>query len=84
MRGTRARACMPSRAAGVTRPARSAEFGDRDELFAALLAREEERVLAMAAAATPHRKPGSSFSMTMHFPCSRDLLRSISSVRVLM
>ncbi|MFE7801998.1 TetR/AcrR family transcriptional regulator [Nocardia sp. NPDC057440] len=42
-----------ARAAGVTRPALYAEFGDRDELFAALLAREEERVLAMAAAATP-------------------------------
>lgn len=42
-----------ARAGGVTRPALYAEFGDRDELFGALLDREEERVLAMAAEATP-------------------------------
>lgn len=47
-----------ARAAGVTRPALYAEFGDRDELFAALLDREEQQVLDMAAAATPEVPPG--------------------------
>ncbi|MFI9504003.1 TetR/AcrR family transcriptional regulator [Nocardia sp. NPDC052566] len=47
-----------ARAAGVTRPALYAEFGDRDDLFAALLDREEARVLEMAAASTPVIEPG--------------------------
>ncbi|MFD0364238.1 TetR/AcrR family transcriptional regulator [Nocardia sp. GCM10030253] len=51
-----------ARAAGVTRPAVYAEFGDRDALFAALLAREEERVLAMAAASTPELAEGTDLS----------------------
>ncbi|MFX0580927.1 TetR/AcrR family transcriptional regulator [Nocardia nepalensis] len=42
-----------ARAAGITRPALYAEFGDRDELFEALLDREDQRVQEMAAAATP-------------------------------
>ncbi|QLY27581.1 TetR/AcrR family transcriptional regulator [Nocardia huaxiensis] len=42
-----------ARAAEVTRPALYAEFADRDELIEALIDREEERVLAMSAAATP-------------------------------
>ncbi|WP_433733364.1 TetR/AcrR family transcriptional regulator [Nocardia sp. CA-129566] len=42
-----------ARAAGITRPALYAEFGDRDELFEALLDREDQRVQQMAAAATP-------------------------------
>lgn len=42
-----------ARAAGITRPALYAEFGDRDQLFEALLDREDQRVQEMAAAATP-------------------------------
>ncbi|WP_433203428.1 TetR/AcrR family transcriptional regulator [Nocardia sp. CA-107356] len=42
-----------ARAAGLTRPALYGEFGDRDELFEALLDREDQRVQEMAAAATP-------------------------------
>ncbi|MET8875880.1 helix-turn-helix domain-containing protein [Nocardia sp. NPDC004604] len=42
-----------ARAAGITRPALYAEFGDRDELFEVLLDREDQRVQDMAAAATP-------------------------------
>ncbi|WP_330256821.1 TetR/AcrR family transcriptional regulator [Nocardia sp. NBC_00565] len=41
-----------ARAAGTTRPTLYAEFGDRDELFAALIDREAERVQEMAAAST--------------------------------
>ncbi|WP_185757145.1 TetR/AcrR family transcriptional regulator [Nocardia bhagyanarayanae] len=47
-----------ARAAGLTRPALYAEFGDRDGLFTALLDREEERALTMAAAALPEIRPG--------------------------
>ncbi|WP_433655362.1 TetR/AcrR family transcriptional regulator [Nocardia sp. CA-128927] len=46
-----------ARAAGVTRPALYAEFGDRDEVFAALLDREKARVVAMAATGTPILSP---------------------------
>ncbi|MEU7144592.1 helix-turn-helix domain-containing protein [Nocardia sp. NPDC046473] len=46
-----------ARAAGVTRPALYAEFGDRDEVFAALLDREKARVVAMAASAQPTIPP---------------------------
>lgn len=42
-----------ARASGVTRPALYAEFGDREALLAALMDREEERVLDMAAASMP-------------------------------
>ncbi|MCP2294353.1 transcriptional regulator, TetR family [Nocardia amikacinitolerans] len=47
-----------ARAAGLTRPALYAEFGDREGLFTALLDREEERVLTMAATALPEIQPG--------------------------
>ncbi|MFC9897966.1 TetR/AcrR family transcriptional regulator [Nocardia sp. NPDC127579] len=47
-----------ARAAGLTRPAVYAEFADRDTLFDALLDREEERALLMAAAAIPEFEPG--------------------------
>ncbi|MEV0032055.1 helix-turn-helix domain-containing protein [Nocardia sp. NPDC050793] len=47
-----------ARAAGLTRPALYAEFGDRDGLFTALLDREEERALAMATATIPEIRPG--------------------------
>ncbi|MEU8899272.1 helix-turn-helix domain-containing protein [Nocardia sp. NPDC048505] len=47
-----------ARAAGLTRPAVYAEFGDRDSLFDALLDREEQRALLMAAAALPEIEPG--------------------------
>ncbi len=46
-----------ARAAGLTRPALYAEFGDRDELFAALVDREERRVLDMAMASMPELPP---------------------------
>ncbi|MEC3953738.1 helix-turn-helix domain-containing protein [Nocardia sp. CDC153] len=42
-----------ARIAGLTRPALYAEFGDRDTLFAALIDREERRVLDMAMASMP-------------------------------
>lgn len=42
-----------ARAVGVTRPVLYAEFGDRDELIAALADREEARIFEMASAATP-------------------------------
>ncbi|WP_433760457.1 TetR/AcrR family transcriptional regulator [Nocardia sp. CA-135398] len=51
-----------ARAAGITRPGLYAEFGDRDELFEALLDREEERVLAMASAATPVFEDGADLA----------------------
>ncbi|MFB8279425.1 TetR/AcrR family transcriptional regulator [Nocardia colli] len=47
-----------ARAAGVTRPGLYAEFGDRDEVFAALLDREKAKVVQMASAATPVIAPG--------------------------
>ncbi|MEV6558726.1 helix-turn-helix domain-containing protein [Nocardia sp. NPDC051756] len=47
-----------ARAAGVTRPTLYAEFGDRDEVFAALLDRERARVVEMAATALPMVPPG--------------------------
>ncbi|WP_431965504.1 TetR/AcrR family transcriptional regulator [Nocardia sp. bgisy134] len=47
-----------ARAAGLTRPALYAEFGDRDGLFTALLDREEERALDMATASIPEIRPG--------------------------
>ncbi|MEV6773743.1 TetR/AcrR family transcriptional regulator [Nocardia sp. NPDC051030] len=47
-----------ARAAGVTRPALYAEFSDRDDLFDALLEREEARVLTMSEEATPEVDPG--------------------------
>lgn len=47
-----------ARAAGLTRPTLYAEFADRDELFAALMDREEERALLMATAAVPELPPG--------------------------
>ncbi|WP_069161058.1 TetR/AcrR family transcriptional regulator [Nocardia altamirensis] len=46
-----------ARAAGITRPALYAEFDDRDAVFAALFDREQARVLAMAADATPTVRP---------------------------
>ncbi len=51
-----------ARAAGTTRPALYAEFADRDELFAALLDREEERALMMAAASVPEVPPGADLA----------------------
>ncbi|MFI6361507.1 helix-turn-helix domain-containing protein [Nocardia sp. NPDC050630] len=51
-----------ARAAGVTRPGLYAEFSNRDELFEALLVREEERVLAMAAEATPVFQEGADLA----------------------
>lgn len=47
-----------ARAAGITRPALYAEFGDRDELLTALLDREEKLVLELAQAAMPELPPG--------------------------
>lgn len=47
-----------ARWAGMTRPALYAEFGGRDELLAALLDREEARVMAMAVAAVPEAAAG--------------------------
>ncbi|WP_067688692.1 TetR/AcrR family transcriptional regulator [Nocardia jejuensis] len=47
-----------ARAAGVTRPSLYSEFTDREDLFAALWDREEDRVLTMSAAATPDVPPG--------------------------
>ncbi|MEC3919378.1 TetR/AcrR family transcriptional regulator [Nocardia sp. CDC160] len=46
-----------ARAAGLTRPALYAEFGDRDELFAALIDREERLVMDMAMASMPELPP---------------------------
>ncbi|WP_067537730.1 TetR/AcrR family transcriptional regulator [Nocardia crassostreae] len=42
-----------ARATGLTRPAVYAEFGDREELFAALIDREERVVMDMAMASMP-------------------------------
>ncbi|GAB0105172.1 TetR/AcrR family transcriptional regulator [Nocardia sp. JMUB6875] len=47
-----------ARAAGVTRPALYGEFGDRDQLFAALLDREEEKVMELVEASMPEFPPG--------------------------
>ncbi|MEV0297380.1 helix-turn-helix domain-containing protein [Nocardia sp. NPDC050710] len=53
-----------ARAAGLTRPALYAEFGDRDELFEELIDREEVRVLDMAATATMEIRPGTDLLAT--------------------
>lgn len=42
-----------ARAAGVTRPALYGEFGDRDQLFAALLDREENKVMELVEESMP-------------------------------
>ncbi|WP_051179751.1 TetR/AcrR family transcriptional regulator [Nocardia concava] len=57
-----------ARAAGVTRPALYGEFGDRDQLFAALLDREEQQVMELVEASMPE------------FPAGADPLEYVSEL----